>query len=95
MKLLETHIVNINRKLQILLRNFSALQKQCIQQEETIRNLKSELEKSHLKMEMLEEQQLILKSGSVEMNDTDRKALEHVIGKYIKEIDKCLALLSE
>jgi hypothetical protein len=29
------------------------------------------------------------------MNETDRKALEQVIGKYIKEIDKCIALLSE
>jgi hypothetical protein len=95
LKLLENHIVNINRKLQLLLRNFSALQTKCTQQEETIRNLKSELEKNHIKVKMLEEQQLLLKSGAGEMNETDRKAMEQVIGKYIKEVDKCIALLSE
>ncbi len=95
MKLLETHIVNINHKLQLLLRNFSALQTKCTQQEETIRKFKLELEQNQLKVKMLEEQQLLLKSGAGEMNETDRKALEQVIGKYIKEIDKCIALLSE
>jgi predicted transcriptional regulator len=95
LKLLENHIVNINRKLQQLLRNFSALQKQCAQQEDTIKNLKAELEKSQHTIKLLEEQQLILKSSTGKMNEADKKAMEQVIGKYIKEIDKCIALLSE
>lgn len=95
MKLLENHIANINRKLQQLLRNFSALQKQCAQQEETIRTLKTELEKSQITVKLLEEKQLILKSGAGTMGESEKKALEQVIGKYIKEIDKCIALLSE
>jgi ABC-type iron transport system FetAB ATPase subunit len=44
---------------------------------------------------LLEEQQLILKSSTGKMNEADKKAMEQVIGKYIKEIDKCIALLSE
>ena len=43
----------------------------------------------------LEEQQYILKSAAGELNNTDKKAFEQTISKYIKEIDKCIALLSE
>jgi len=43
----------------------------------------------------LEEQQYILKSAAGELNSADKKAFEQTISRYIKEIDKCIALLSE
>jgi chromosome segregation ATPase len=93
--LLENHITNINKKLQLLLKNFTVLQKKCAQQEEVIVSLKQQLEEAQQKKKLLEEQHLILKSHVNTGNAEDKKAFEQVLNKYIKEIDKCITLLSE
>jgi chromosome segregation ATPase len=93
--LLENHISDVNKKLQQLLKNYAALQKKCAQQEEVIVSLKQQLEVAQLSKKKLEEQQLILKSQANNGNESDKKAFEQVLNKYIKEIDKCITLLSE
>ena len=52
-------------------------------------------EENEKKLKEMQEQQYILQSAAGNLNDTDKKAFEKIIGKYIKEIDKCIALLSE
>jgi hypothetical protein len=47
------------------------------------------------KIRALEEQQYILKSAAGELNAVEKKAFEQTINKYIREIDKCIALLNE
>jgi peptidoglycan hydrolase CwlO-like protein len=90
-----THIARINTKLQDLLKKHAGLQKQNQQQQELIANLKQQQEAATKKIKALEEQQFILKSAAGELNPTDKKAFEQTISRYIKEIDKCIALLSE
>jgi len=92
---IETHISSIQTKLQDLLKKHSALQKQTIQQQETIVALKQKQEANEKKIKALEEQQYILKSAAGNLSIADKKAFEQTIGKYIREIDKCIALLSE
>jgi chromosome segregation ATPase len=92
---LELHISQVNSKLQTLLKRYSVLQKQTVQQQEQIEMLKSQLEGNEQKIKALEEQQYILKAAAGSLNATDKKAFEQTIAKYIREIDKCIALLSE
>lgn len=95
MQKIETHISSIQTKLQDLLKKHAALQKQTIQQQETIVALKQKQEANEKKIKALEDQQYILKSAAGNLSITDKKAFEQTIGKYIREIDKCIALLSE
>jgi len=85
----------VHSKLQDFLKKYAALQKQNTQQQQLIAELKASIEENKNKVRQLEEQQYILKSAAGKMNETDKKAYEQIIGKYIKELDKCIALLSE
>jgi len=92
---LEDYIVRIHGKLQSLLKEHSALQKEnkYLHQE-----LKTTLEKhsqQQKNIEDLKQQLSVLQLASGEMNDADKKEFEKRINGYIKEIDRCIALLGE
>ncbi len=95
MQQLVSHISSIQAKLQDLLKKHATLQKQVLQQQELISSLKLKEDDQQKKIRLLEEQQYILKSAAGKLNETDKKAFEQTIGKYLREIDKCIALLSE
>jgi len=92
---IESHISRIQSKLQDLLKKHTALVKQSEQQKELIASLRGEQDAKEKKIKLLEEQQYILKSAAGNLSSSDKKAFEQTISKYIREIDKCIALLSE
>jgi phage I-like protein len=92
---IETHIKSVNEKLQQLLKKHVALKKEN-------ENLKEELGKSKLKEEEyktslhdLDQKVNILKAASGQMTEKDQKEFEKRINQHIKEIDKCIGLLSD
>jgi phage tail tube protein FII len=92
---LDVHIKRIQEKLQRLLKQYHELQKENHQ-------LKKELEKSikqssqhQQTTETLKQQLEVLKISSGNWDENDKKEFEKRINHYIKEIDKCIALLSE
>jgi predicted transcriptional regulator len=95
LKELEVHINRINSKLQELLKKHAALAKESDQQKKIIQKLEQENELREGKINMLEQQQHILKSAAGKMEDPDKKEFEQVISKYIREIDKCINLLND
>ena len=95
MSQLETHINRINNKLQEVLKNYDALKKQNVQQTETIQVLTAEKNVQTQKIRLLEEQQYLLKSMAGKLDEKEKKSFEQALGKYIREIDKCIAMLSE
>lgn len=92
---LENHIKRVNNKLQQVLKQFQLLQKD----NERLRNeLKEKKEKQELQLQQidaLQQQVSILRSAAGKMEEGDKKEFEKRIGQYIKEIDKCIGLLSE
>lgn len=91
----EQHLKRIQDKLQQLLKNYSALQKENDR-------LKHELEKDHKEakeqqknIEELKQQVDILRLNAGEMSDIDKKEFEKRINSYLREIDRCIVLLSE
>ena len=95
MSVLENHIKRINDKLQQLLKNHRLLQKDNERQSKLITALQQEKEKDAQQITTLKEQVNILKAAAGKMNEADKKAFEKNINQYIREIDKCISLLSE
>jgi methyl-accepting chemotaxis protein len=92
---LEQNIKRINDKLQHLLKNYQQLQKDNQRQSLLIEELRKEKEKSNQQVAELNDRVSILKAASGQMNEADKKAFEKTINQYIKEIDKCIGMLSE
>ncbi|MFT3908965.1 MAG: hypothetical protein QM737_06025 [Ferruginibacter sp.] len=95
MQAVTENITRVQAKLQELLKKYNAAVKEVEHQQKTIAALQQQQSLSEKKIKTLEEQQHILRSAAGNMTDTDKKEFEHVIGKYIREIDKCIDLLSE
>ncbi|MBK6380607.1 MAG: hypothetical protein IPF72_13230 [Chitinophagaceae bacterium] len=92
---LENHIKRINDKLQQLLKNYQLLQKENQRQSELIATLQQTKEKDKEQITALQEKVTILKAATRNMNEADKKAFEKNINQYIREIDKCIGILSE
>jgi len=92
---LEQHIKRINDKLQQLLKNYQQLQKDNERQGRLIDTLQQAKEKDMQQINELQEKVSILKAASGQMNDADKKEFEKNINRYIREIDKCIGILSE
>lgn len=95
MEAVTENITRIQVKLQELLKKYQASLKEVDTQQKTIASLREQQISSEKKIKKLEEQQHILRSAAGSMNEPDKKEFEQVIGKYIREIDKCIDLLSE
>ena len=95
MSALIDHISIIQNKLQQLLKQYEHLQKENDKQQDLINTLQEDLEKHKDKMNEMQQQNLILKASITDMDATDKKELEQKIQQYIKNIDKCISLLSK
>ncbi len=95
MPVLEDHIKRINDKLQQLLKNYQLLQKENRRQSELIATLQQTKEKDKEQIAALQEKVTILKAATGNMSEADKKAFEKNISQYIREIDKCIGILSE
>ena len=92
---LEQHIKRIDSKLQQLLKNYELLQKDNQRQSDLIKELQEAKANDRGQITALQEKITILKAAAGKMNDADKKAFEKNISSYIREIDKCIGILSE
>ena len=92
---LENNIKRINTKLQQLLKNYQLLQKDNKRQSDLIKELQQAKANDREQITALQEKVTILKAAAGKMNEADKKAFEKKISQYIREIDKCIGVLSE
>ncbi|MBC7535806.1 MAG: hypothetical protein H7258_08945 [Ferruginibacter sp.] len=95
MQAVTQNITRIQTKLQELLKQYNAALKDVSQQKKLVITLQQQQLHNEQKIRTLEEQQHILRSAAGNMNEKDKKEFEQVIGRYIREIDKCIDLLKE
>jgi chromosome segregation ATPase len=95
MDIIETHIKSVNEKLQQLLKNHNALKKENDNLKATLKKVIEKEEDSKSKIQELEQKVSILKTASGQMSEGEQKEFEKRVNQYIKEIDKCIGLLSE
>jgi hypothetical protein len=89
----EQHLKRIQDKLQQLLKQHSFLQKENNRLKEELETTKEQTAVQQQNISSLKQQVEVLKLNAGEMGEADKKEFEKRINSYIKEIDKCIALL--
>ncbi|MBI3138254.1 MAG: hypothetical protein HYZ15_06695 [Sphingobacteriales bacterium] len=86
---------NIQDKLQQLLKQYTAVQKENQQLKKELDSVQEKLSQQHKNAEELKQQVSVLKMNAGGMSEADKKEFEKRISRYLKEIDRCIALLGE
>lgn len=95
MEPLQEHIRRIQEKLQQLVKQYSALQKENEKLLLQLSLLKEKESIQHQQIDELNQQVSLLKAAKSGMSEDDKKDFEKRINQYLKEIDKCIAMLQE
>ena len=95
MNMLEENIRLVNDKLQQLIKKYLALKKENEKLREEVNGLKEKEVEYKFALHQLDQKIYVMKAATGEMQGADKKEFEKRINQYIKEIDKCIGLLSE
>lgn len=91
----EEQLKRIQDKLQQLLKLQVAVRKENEKLKEELVTAREKLSVQQKNADELKQQVTVLKMNAGGMNDMDKKELEKKINSYLKEIDRCIALLGE
>ena len=91
----EHHRKRIQDKLQQLLKQYAALQKENSRLIQEMASAEQKIEAYQKNTDELKQQVSVLKLSTGEMSEADKKEFEKRINGYLKEIDRCIALLGE
>ena len=91
----EQHLKRIQDKLQQLLKQHSAVQKENSKLKEELAVARQKSAVQQKSADELKQQVSILKVSAGDMSEADKKEFEKRINGYLKEIDRCIALLGE
>ena len=92
---MEVQLQRIHSKLQQLLKAHASLKKDNERKGNEILALKKLVEEQSKKIELLQQQTLVLKSGRTDMSPADKKEMEKMMNRYLSEINKCIDFLSK
>jgi len=90
----EVQLKRIQAKLQQLLKRHVILQKENGWLRQEVDSAKKEVSIQQETLDNLKQQIDVLKYSGGEMNETDKKEFEKKINSYVKEIDRCIVMLS-
>jgi regulator of replication initiation timing len=91
----EQQLKRIHEKLQQLMKTYVALQKENKRLTLEIEKVKTFTTQQQKTNDDLRQQLDILKLSTHKLSNDDKKELEKRINYYLKEIDRCIALLNE
>ncbi len=91
----EQHLKRIQDKLQQLLKQYAVMQKENVRLKDELQVAWEKFSIQQKNTEELKQQVSVLKLNAGEMNEADKKEFEKRINSYLKEIDRCIALLGE
>lgn len=91
----EEQIKRIYDKLQQLLKQQASVQKENQLLRDELETAQKQVIQYQETAEALKQQVSILQLGNGQMNEEDKKEFEKKLTTYIKEIDRCIAMLSE
>ena len=91
----EQHLKRIQDKLQQLLKQHAALQKENSKLKEELDTAKQKSVLHQKSTDVLKQQVSILKVSAGDMSEADKKEFEKRINGYLKEIDRCITMLGQ
>ncbi len=91
----EEQLKRIQDKLQQLLKQHVLAKKENQQLKQALHGFETEAASHQEQVDGLKQQVDILKLSAGELSEKDKKEFEKKINGYLKEIDRCIALLGE
>jgi len=91
----DQQIERIHQKIQLLLKQQESLQKLNTSLKQELTGLKQQRDQHLESIGELQQQLTILKAAKSELSEDEKRAFEKRLGQYIREIDRCITLLSE
>lgn len=95
MTAIDQHIQSLQQKMQLLVKKHQQLEKENKKLKDELNGLKDKQFDKKQEVEVLEMQNAILKASQQHLDDREKKELEKKLNLFIKEIDRCIALLTE
>ena len=92
---LQEQLKRITEKLQQVVHRYHSLQKEHEQLNKEVVALRDKEKARLIRIDELEMKMTALQTVTGQLNDTEKKDVEKRINRYIREIDRCIALLSE
>jgi len=92
---LEAPIKNIEQKLKEVTRRYNTLKKENQRLQDEVQKLNDIITQKEEELQQFRRQSDLLKSGIQSWQPEQRKQFVKRIDVYLKEIDKCIALLNE
>ena len=94
MATLEEQLNSINAKLQLFIKKYATLQRENAILSKEIEKLKGNEKGFSEKVELLEMQMSILKGSEGKMDSKEKSNFEKKINQYIRDLDKCMAMIN-
>ena len=91
----EVQLKRIHEKAQQLVKQYQQLQQENEQLKKDVRLSTEKQELYKTQIDVLEEKVAVLKTATGQLSDADRKEVEKRLNHYLKEIDRCITMLSE
>lgn len=91
----EDRLKRIQTKLQQLLKQYAVLQKENSWLKDELDSAKKDVSTHQETLSNLKQHVDVLKYSNGEMSESDKKEFEKRINFYIKEIDRCIVMLSQ
>lgn len=92
---LDQHIKRLNDKLHQLIKRYAVLQKENGRLKNELNILKLKEKEQQEQLELFALRIDVLKASKGEMMEDEKKVFEKKVNQYLKEVDKCIALLNE
>jgi hypothetical protein len=91
----EIQLKRVHEKILLLLQQYQVLQKENDRLKEDLKKMQVRCEIISHDAEKFRQQAEVLRLSGGVMEETDKKMLEKRLNQYVREIDKCIALLQE
>ncbi len=92
---INNQLVQLQQKLQLLIKNYQQLQREHVQLKKELEKTNTQLQEKNEHLQAIQQQIDVLKLGKAAFNEEEKLVLEKRINIYLKEIDKCLSLLND
>jgi chromosome segregation ATPase len=90
---INNHINQLHEKLQLLIKEYKHLQKENKKLQKDLMVIQNEQMAKNAQIQQLEQKITAVQITGGNWEDEQKQALQKKIDSYLKEIDKCLALL--
>ena len=92
---IEEHIRQLNQKLQLLIKNYATLKKENESLRFNLEKVSGDNAILNSNIESMQQKILILRASVTKMGEEEKRQFERKLDNYIKDIDKCITVLSK